>query len=67
MHFGTMTGKFDTEGDKPITSRRVFRPESHLDHCFDYLRQVWHLNLVIIHPIADYETKGNYVCGGFGT
>ncbi|KFY35975.1 hypothetical protein V494_05428 [Pseudogymnoascus sp. VKM F-4513 (FW-928)] len=39
LHFGSMTGKFNADANKPITSRRVFRHESHLDHCFDYLRQ----------------------------
>lgn len=48
----------------PITSRRVFRPESHLDHCFGYLRQVWYLNLAMIHSIANSRKQKAIMCAG---
>lgn len=59
-----MTGKFNAETDKPITRRRVFRPESHLDHCFDYLRQVWYSNLTVTDSVANSLEQKAIMCAG---
>jgi hypothetical protein len=40
IHLGTLEGFINaTDTDSPHR-RNVFAPESHVEHCFDYLRQV---------------------------